>query len=183
MKAKLLLIALFSFGFIELSEAQGYEEDVSRLSTRERIYLGGGLTGLRFGSDSGGGTTFSIGIGPQVGYLLTNSTVLGLGANYQYTSSGNGSYSLLGGNLFAKQYLPVFNERIGELFIHFQAENYQNIGGMVTGQKFSSPIMLGIGRGSRIGPNVSILYDLNYSVGDLSPHGGAWVIQLGGLYF
>lgn len=183
MNIKLFLSVLLIFSSSSLIKAQGYDEDVTRLSTRERIYLGGGLTGLSFGSAGGGNTSFSIGLGPQIGYLLTNSSVIGLGVNYQYNTYGSASTSLLGANIFAKQYLPVFNERIGELFVHLQAENYSVIGSALSGQKFSTPIMVGVGRGGRIGPNVSIMYDLNFSAGDNSPHGGAWVVQLGGLYF
>lgn len=108
MNMKLFLAVLFIFGSSSLMQAQSYDEDVSRLSTRERIYLGGGLTGLSFGSLIGGGTSFSIGLGPQVGYMLTNSTVVGLGANYQYNSLGGSSISLLGGSVFAKQIFTRF---------------------------------------------------------------------------
>ncbi|MFD3393012.1 hypothetical protein U0R10_00115 [Aquirufa sp. OSTEICH-129V] len=183
MKMNTLFSILFFLGSCFLLQAQGYEEDVNRLSTRERIYFGGGLTGLSIGSIGSGSTSFSIGLGPQLGYLLTNSSVVGLGANYQYNSFGSSSISLLGGSVFAKQYLPVFNERIGELYLHFQIDKYSAISNVSFGQKYSTPILLGIGRGSRIGPNISILYDLNYSVGDLSPHGRALVVQLGGLFF
>jgi hypothetical protein len=42
--------------------------------------------------------------------------------------------------------------------------------------------LVGIGIGSRIGINLSLMYDLNYSE-TMSPYGSAFVVQVGGFFF
>ena len=64
------LIALFCL--IVLAPKLIAQDDVRTLTTRERIYLGGGINGSSFGNPT------SIGLSPSVGYLTTNSIVLGV---------------------------------------------------------------------------------------------------------
>ncbi len=54
------------------------EVDVSELTFRERLLLGGGISGLSFGNPT------SIGVSPMLGYMATNTTIVGVGATYQY---------------------------------------------------------------------------------------------------
>jgi hypothetical protein len=83
--------------------------------------------------------------------------------------------------LFIKQYLPVFDEKIGPLFLTGQVDSYSRLDDIIT--KYSTPILIGIGSGNRTGTNISVLYDVNYSSSATSPYGSAWVVQIGGLYF
>ena len=151
------------------------QDDVRNLSTRERIYLGGGLNGFSIGDPT------SIGISPSLGYLATNSTVIGASVTYQYYKFQSASTSLFGKSLFIKQYLPVFDEKIGPIYLTSQVDSYSQIGNATV--NYHTPILLGIGSGNRTGTNISVLYDINYSSNVISPYGGAWVVQIGGLYF
>jgi hypothetical protein len=151
------------------------QDDVKTLTTRERIYLGGGINGFSIGDPT------SIGVSPSIGYLATNSTVLGVSLTYQYYKFSNLSSSLFGKSLFIKQYLPVFDEKIGPLFLTGQVDSYSRLDDIIT--KYSTPILIGIGSGNRTGTNISVLYDVNYSSSATSPYGSAWVVQIGGLYF
>jgi hypothetical protein len=158
-----------------LAQKLNAQDDVKTLSTKERIYLGGGINGFSIGNPT------SIGFSPSIGYLTTNSTVLGVSVTYQYYKYNSASSSLLGKSLFIKQFLPIFDERIGPLYLTGQVENYSQLDN--SSAKYSTPILIGIGSGNRTGTNISVLYDINYSANVASPYGGAWVVQLGGLYF
>lgn len=159
------------------------EPDVSELSFRERLHFGGGLSGLSFGNPT------SIGISPMAGYLLTNNTVLGVGLTYQYYSLTYGGYratsNLLGERLFLRQQVPMLAQLLGQGYLTAQVENFNDMTAGTTGQGYSNPVLVGVGIGSRIGINLSIMYDLNYSAtsGKASPYGSAFVVQVGGFFF
>ncbi len=158
------------------------EPDVSELSFRERLHFGGGISGLSFGNPT------SIGISPMAGYLLANNTILGLGMTYQYYSISYQGFkatsNLLGERIFVRQQIPALSALIGQGYLTAQLENFNNMSpGTIGG--YSNPFLVGIGIGSRIGINLSLMYDLNYSEtsGKQSPYGSAFVVQVGGFFF
>ena len=158
------------------------EPDVSELSFRERLHFGGGVSGLSFGNPT------SIGISPMAGYLLAKNTILGLGMTYQYYSLSYGGYkatsNLLGERIFVRQQIPALSAFIGQGYLTAQLENFNNMSPGTTGG-YSNPFLVGVGIGSRIGINLSLMYDLNYSEtsGKQSPYGSAFVVQVGGFFF
>jgi hypothetical protein len=158
------------------------EPDVSELSFRERLHFGGGISGLSFGNPT------SIGISPMAGYLLAKNTILGLGMTYQYYSVsygvGKSTSNLLGERIFVRQQIPALSALIGQGYLTAQLENFNDMSpGTLVG--YSNPFLVGIGIGSRIGINLSLMYDLNYSEtsGKQSPYGSAFVVQVGGFFF
>jgi hypothetical protein len=158
------------------------EPDVSELSFRERLHFGGGVTGLSFGNPT------SIGISPMAGYLLAKNTILGLGMTYQYYSASYAGFkatsNLLGERIFVRQQIPALSALIGQGYLTAQLENFNNMSpGAIGG--YSNPFLVGVGIGSRIGINLSLMYDLNYSEtsGKQSPYGSAIVVQVGGFFF
>jgi hypothetical protein len=158
------------------------EPDVSELSFRERLHFGGGISGLSFGNPT------SIGISPMAGYLLAKNTILGLGMTYQYYSISYQGFkatsNLLGERIFVRQQIPALSALIGQGYLTAQLENFNNISpGTIGG--YSNPFLVGVGIGSRIGINLSLMYDLNYSEtsGKQSPYGSAFVVQVGGFFF
>ena len=159
------------------------EPDVSELSFRERLHFGGGLSGLSFGNPT------SIGISPMAGYLLTNNTILGVGMTYQYYSLSYSGYratsNLLGERIFLRQQIPMLAQLLGQGYLTAQLENFNDMSAGTTGVGYSTPFLVGIGIGSRIGINLSLMYDLNYSAtsGKASPYGSAFVVQVGGFFF
>ncbi len=158
------------------------EPDVSELSFRERLHFGGGISGLSFGNPT------SIGISPMAGYLLAKNTILGLGMTYQYYSVNYGGFkatsNLLGERIFVRQQIPALSALIGQGYLTAQLENFNNMSPGSIGS-YSNPFLVGIGIGSRIGINLSLMYDLNYSEtsGKQSPYGSAFVVQVGGFFF
>lgn len=199
MKKLLLIIGLLSFGsslstfaqdavVIKEEGAEGdldVEKDVSELSFKERVHFGGGISGLSFGNPT------SIGLSPMAGYQLTNNTVIGLGITYQYYSINYGgsigklTSNLLGERIFARHYVPALSQIVGQSYLTAQVENYSNLSGN-TGLSYSNPVLVGIGIGSKIGLNLTLMYDLNYSSGygaKSSPYGSAFVVQVGGFFF
>ena len=156
------------------------EVDVRNLPFRQRLNFGGGISGLSFGNPT------SIGVSPMVGYSLTNTSILGVGLTYQYYSANYGSlgtYSsnLLGQKIFIRQQVPALNQVIGQAYLTGQIENYTNLSDN-TGINYSNPVLVGVGLGSKIGINFSVMYDLNYTSGR-SPYGSALVVQIGGFFF
>ena len=158
------------------------EPDVSELSFRERLHFGGGVSGLSFGNPT------SIGISPMAGYLLAKNTIIGLGMTYQYYSLSYAGYkatsNLLGERIFVRQQIPALSALIGQGYLTAQLENFDNMS-PGTSVGYSNPFLVGIGIGSRIGINLSLMYDLNYSEtsGKQSPYGSAFVVQVGGFFF
>lgn len=156
------------------------EPDVSELSFRERLHFGGGVSGLSFGNPT------SIGISPMAGYLLAKNTIIGLGMTYQYFSyTGYKASNLLGERIFIRQQIPALSALIGQGYLTAQLENFNDLSAGTIGNAYSNPFLVGIGIGSRIGINLSLMYDLNYSEtsGKQSPYGSAFVVQVGGFFF
>jgi hypothetical protein len=121
-----------------------------------------------------------------VGYSLTNTSILGFGLTYQYYSANYGSlgtYSsnLVGEKVFIRQQVPALSQVIGQAYLTGQIENYTNLSNN-TGINYSNPVLVGVGLGSKIGINFSVMYDLNYTAGR-SPYGSALVVQIGGFFF
>lgn len=194
MKKLILFLSLLTFAGVSVVFAQepvvikeeGAEEDsdvevdVRNLPFRQRLNFGGGISGLSFGNPT------SIGVSPMVGYSLTNTSILGVGLIYQYYSATYGSlgtYSsnLFGQKIFLRQQVPALNQVIGQAYLTGQIENYTNLSDN-TGINYSNPVLVGVGIGSRIGINFSVMYDLNYTSGR-SPYGSALVVQVGGFFF
>ncbi|MDT8887188.1 hypothetical protein PQG44_05845 [Aquirufa sp. LEPPI-3A] len=152
------------------------EPDVRDLGFRERLHLGGGISGLSFGNPT------SIGVSPMVGYMATNTTIVGLGMTYQYYADRSGNKSnLIGERIFVRQYVPALSALLGQSYLTAQVENFSDITN--PGFAYSNPVLVGIGIGSKIGINLNVMYDLNYSASKDSPYGSALVVQVGGFFF
>lgn len=194
MKKLLLFFSLLTFGGISEVFAQepvvikeegavgdlDAEVDVQELPFRKRLNFGGGVSGLSFGNPT------SIGISPMVGYSLTNNSIVGIGLTYQYYwadfgSLGSLTSNLLGQRIFFRQQVPALSQVIGQAYLTGQIENFSNLSDN-TGINYSNPVLVGVGLGSKIGINLSIMYDLNYSSGR-SPYGSPLVVQVGGFFF
>ena len=194
MKKLLLFFSLLTFGGISEVFAQepvvikeegavgdlDAEVDVRELPFRQRLNFGGGVSGLSFGNPT------SIGISPMVGYSLTNTSIVGVGLTYQYFwadygSLGSFTSNLLGQRIFFRQQVPALNQVIGQAYLTGQIENFSNVSDN-TRINYSNPVLLGVGLGSKLGINLSIMYDLNYSSGR-SPYGSSLVVQVGGFFF
>jgi hypothetical protein len=124
----------------------------------------------------------------MAGYLLAKNTILGLGMTYQYYSASYAGFkatsNLLGERIFVRQQIPALSALIGQGYLTAQLENFNNMSPGTTGG-YSNPFLVGVGIGSRIGINLSLMYDLNYSEtsGKQSPYGSAIVVQVGGFFF
>jgi hypothetical protein len=194
MKKLLLFFSLLTFGGISEVFAQepvvikeegaegdlDAEVDVRELPFRKRLNFGGGVSGLSFGNPT------SIGISPMVGYSFTNNAIVGVGLTYQYYWASFGSLgsltsNLLGQRIFFRQQVPALSQVIGQAYLTGQIENFSNLSDN-SGINYSNPVLVGVGLGSKIGINLSIMYDLNYSSGR-SPYGSPLVVQVGGFFF
>ena len=152
------------------------EPDGSELTFRQRLHVGGGISGLSFGNPT------SIGLSPMVGYMATNTTIVGVGATYQYFAyRGYQASNLFGQRLFVRQYVPALSQLLGQSFLTAQVENFSDMSNSYAA--YSNPVLVGIGIGSKIGINLNIMYDLNYSASKTSPYGSALVVQVGGFFF
>lgn len=159
--------------------------DVSEMSFRQRIRLGGGFSGLSFGNPT------SIGITPMIGYQLSNQAILGFGFSYQYYSLRTFPFNanaprvtnnLIGQRLFIRQEVPLLNSLIGNGFLIAQVENFQNLSD--PNYSYSNPLLLGIGMGPRLGFTLNVMYNLNHnSTKGFSPYASPLVIQAGGFFF
>jgi hypothetical protein len=151
------------------------EPDVRDLSFRQRLHFGGGISGLSFGNPT------SIGLSPMAGYMLTNSTILGVGMTYQYFSFRGSVSNLIGERIFVRQYVPALSAILGQSYLTAQVENFRDLSN--ANVSYSNPILVGVGIGSKIGINFNVMYDLNYSSPFSSPYGSALVVQVGGFFF
>jgi hypothetical protein len=152
------------------------EPDVQDLSFRERLHFGGGISGLSFGNPT------SIGLSPMAGYMATNTTIIGVGMTYQYFAyRGYPASNLIGERIFVRQYVPALSALLGQSFLTAQVENFSDASNSYS--SYSNPVLVGIGIGSRIGINLNVMYDLNYSETKTSPYGSALVVQVGGFFF
>jgi hypothetical protein len=150
------------------------EPDVRDLSFRERLMFGGGISGLSFGNPT------SIGLSPMVGYMATNSTIVGVGMTYQYFAfRGMAASNLLGQRIFVRQYIPALSQLLGQSFLTAQVENFSDLTN--PSYTYSNPVLVGVGIGSKYGINLNVMYDLNYTGN--SPYGSALVVQVGGFFF
>ena len=149
------------------------EPDVRDLSFRERLMFGGGISGLSFGNPT------SIGLSPMVGYMATNSTIVGVGMTYQYFASQGIASNLLGQRIFVRQYIPALSQLLGQSFLTAQVENFSDLTN--PSYTYSNPVLVGVGIGSKYGINLNVMYDLNYTGN--SPYGSALVVQVGGFFF
>jgi hypothetical protein len=192
MKSLILLFALAFFSISFASQAQDpvviaeegakgdldIEPDVKDLPFRQRLHFGGGISGLSFGNPT------SIGLSPMAGYMLTNNTILGVGLTYQYFSfRGFQASNLLGQRIFVRQFVPALTAMIGQSYLTAQIENFQDVSSSAFKVKYSTPVLVGVGIGSKLGINLNVMYDLNYSAGSNSPYGTALVVQVGGFFF
>jgi hemolysin activation/secretion protein len=120
----------------------------------------------------------------MAGYMLTNNTILGVGLTYQYFSfRGFQASNLLGQRIFVRQFVPALTAMIGQSYLTAQIENFQDVSSSAFKVKYSTPVLVGLGIGSKLGINLNVLYDLNYSAGSNSPYGTALVVQVGGFFF
>jgi hemolysin activation/secretion protein len=108
---------------------------------------------------------------------------------YQYYSLNIAGYratsNLLGERIFVRQQIPMLSQLLGQGYLTAQLENFNDMSAGTTGAGYSNPFLVGIGIGSRMGINLSLMYDLNYSATSAkqSPYGSAFVVQVGGFFF
>jgi hypothetical protein len=172
---------------------EGYETPpeelpLNELSFKQRLRIGGGLTGLSIGNPT------SIGLSPMVGYQATDNLILGVGGTYQYTKYNNSpffgslKFSQVGYRAFAMRTLPFLQELIGGGFAQVEYEQLQNISqGQTT--SFRPALLAGIGMstGGRRAINITALYDFNYKSydpqGSYSVSSSPIVLRIGGFFF
>lgn len=161
-----LLFCLLSFA----SYAQnGYEID-KRSDWRERVFTGGNL-GLQFGSNT------YINVSPVVGYRITDSFSAGGGISYVYRRFTFGptkvSRTDYGGNLFARYNLfkNIFTmAQFEHLSFEITEGERQGFSSVLAGGGISEPL------GNNAALSFTVLYNLSYREGELSPYSSPWVI-------
>ncbi len=165
MRSLIVLVAIVLFACSMPRSAMASDRNVSEMSPRERIFIGGSL-GFQFGSFS---TT--LGIHLHGGYLVTNRLMLGMGGNYQYMSfSATGSrYTshIYGAGAFARYAI------VSGFFAHaeFERLNLQsspaddNSGNRprITENNYLVGAGYTFGASSRVRLNLMLLYNLNDS--------------------
>ncbi|WP_019989777.1 hypothetical protein [Rudanella lutea] len=186
----LLAVALLSSGmaFGQITEDpedrergnQGYEPlrtqtpEGRPLPFWQRLRVGGGITGFRFGNP------FSLGAAPVVAYQASERLVLGIGGSYTYTRykaidrvTGRTipfeTYNQFGARGFAMfEALPSV---IPNLYLHGEVDNsaiqvIDNINGGRQTASVTAPL-LGLTFSQRVGRlagvNITALYNLNYN--------------------
>lgn len=150
--------------FIQTAFAQREVDERTGWSIKERGYLGLGFGGLGLGRSNIYGNYFSIGLTPQVGYMLTKNMSTGLAFEYQYTS-----YSDLKLKNHLYGWYPFLRYNIRQFFIQTDYDWY-SIDNVFTPQEdreiferffvgagYTSP-----GRG-RSAVNFLVSYDLLYT--------------------
>lgn len=159
-----IMITIFFIAFFPFSVfSQAIEgRDVSDLSARERIFVGGFL-GLQLGTQT------AINVSPQAGYLISNRFSAGLGATYQLYHDRFFGQSftthVFGYSLFGRLHI------IPRVFAHFEFEqlNLQFRENRVLdqpGERFwESNVFLGAGyrqpMSDRVNLNIMLLYNFN----------------------
>jgi len=156
----IFFIAFFPFsGFTQAIEGR----DVTDLSARERIFVGGFL-GLQLGTQT------AINVSPQAGYLISNRFSAGLGATYQLYHDRFFGQSftthVFGYSLFGRLHI------MPRIFAHFEFEqlNLQFRENRVLdqpGERFwESNVFLGAGyrqpMSERVNLNIMLLYNFNH---------------------
>ena len=173
---------------------EGYETPLEEVPLNEqtfkqRLRIGGGISGLQFGNPT------ILGASPMLGYQATNTLILGLGGTYQYTryssffGSGPVKISQLGYRAFAMQSLPFLTELIGGGFAQVEFEQFQAVSqGLKVSYRPAFLVGVGMSTGGRRSINLTALYDLNYKAFDLgggtySSNGSPLVLRIGGFFF
>lgn len=168
---------------------EGYQTPVdemplNELTFRQRLRIGGGVSGLQFGNPT------SIGIAPMVGYQATPNLIVGGRLSYNYQSFNfagiKSRFNLLGTSAFAMQDLPFVGQLLGGSrgFAQVEYEQFQNLSSSF---KYRPALLAGVGinagngRGWR-GINLTALYDFNYNSYD-SFYGSPLVLRIGGFLF
>jgi len=178
--SKLLLTIILVF-FFQLSFAQIQTDDVSSLSTFERIYAGGNL-GLGFGT-----ITF-VDVSPMAGYMITPDFSAGLGATYQYLRFNrfDQSANVYGGRVFLRHNI------MQRFFAHAEYESmsveypqYDDNFNIVTRREWVPGLFVGGGMFNAFGPrggmNFALLYNLAHD-NIRSPYGSPIVIRAGFIF-
>jgi hypothetical protein len=160
---KVLLLLLFSLCAVSAYAQREVDEHTS-WSVKDRAYLGLGFGGLGFGTNSMYGKYFSIGVSPQVGYMLTKSMSTGLGFEYQYTS-----YSDLDIRNHMYGWYPYLRYNIKDFFLQADYDWY-SIDNALTREKdriILDRFFVGAGYSSRSGARSALnflsSYDLLYT--------------------
>ena len=172
---------------------EGYETPpdelpLNQLTFRQRLRIGGGITGLSIGNPT------SIGLSPMVGYQATDMLIVGVGGTYQYTKYSNYfglgslSFSQLGYRAFAMRTLPFLQELIGGGFAQVEYEQLKIItSGQTTTYRPALLAGIGMSTGGRRSINITALYDFNYKSfdpqGNSSSSGSPIVLRIGGFFF
>lgn len=99
------------------------ENPLKYMKFKERLLLGGGLTGLQLGNPT------RIGINPMLGYQATTSTIVALGANFIYQSINFGGgvrqrSSVISLNPFVRQQLAFLPEQLRVIYAQAEVEQY-----------------------------------------------------------
>lgn len=99
------------------------ENPLKFMKFKERLLLGGGLTGLQFGNPT------VIGINPMLGYQATMSTILAVGTNFLYQSINYGGgvrqrSSVISFNPFVRQQLAFLPEQLRVIYAQAEVEQY-----------------------------------------------------------
>lgn len=173
---------------------EGYQEqqepELKDLSFRQRIRIGGGISGLSIGNPT------SIGVSPMVGYQATKQTIVGIGGTYQYSSwkfydnFGNTyrqSFNTMGYRAFVMQNLPILQDLIGGGYLQAEIEKYESLSPSFS---YRPSFLVGAGLGNPRGFNLTVLYDFNYKNGinptngnPYSLYGSPLVLRVGGFFF
>jgi hypothetical protein len=160
---RLLPLVLLTCCYISAYSQRDVDEHTS-WSIKDRGYLGLGFGGLGFGTNSLYGTYFSIGVSPQVGYMLTKNLSTGLAFEYQYTS-----YSDLGLKNHMYGWYPFARYNIRNFFLQADYDWYSidNILTAETDREILDRFFVGAGYTSRGGGrsavNFLVSYDLLYT--------------------
>jgi hypothetical protein len=144
------------------ANAQIQISDDADWSIKERGFLGIGIGGLGFGTGPFG-TYYSIGVTPQIGYMLHKNVSTGFAFDYQYTGYPDQ-------NLKRTQYgwYPYLRFNIKRFFIQTDYDwyNIDNIYTPVKDRQIYNRFLAGVGyftqgRG-RGGANILLSYDFAY---------------------
>lgn len=148
--------------------------DGKPLPFSQRLRVGGGISGFRFGNP------FSIGVSPIVAYQASERIILGVGGNYVYTRYkpgyiyGNQGITInqYGGRGFVMyEFIPSILSNLylhGELQVNTYQQKVDQVPGSYTGT-VTAPLagltfMQPISR--RFGVNITALYNFNYNAND-----------------
>jgi hypothetical protein len=163
--AKFWFTLLFSFTCTVLIAQREVDKSTS-WSLKDRGYLGLGIGGIGFGTNSYYGKYFSIGATPMAGYMIAKNLSAGLAFNYQYTN-----YSDLKINSTVYGYYPFLRYNIKMFFIQVDKDWYNvPVIDLRTHEKLRNTyerFFVGLGymspSGQRSKFNILLSYDFQYS--------------------